>query len=292
MVARFLAKAFDRRHRFCIVIGPLDIEPYHDFTPRGGDLLRLVQLVAGLYALNRLGAGVADQAAECAAALLGHVAQLGWSSWLGEWPTSDPVTGMRFEPERYQTACGARSDAKGLRSKRSALSTTCMSFGSSGHPTSFPTIDPHETVRASTDGKRSARRCRSQTSQVSLIRAILWARFIHRKCSYPCGQVLANRRQLLERTSDFSADTANSALRRSERSFHRRRPAATPARRGNSLWPSTRAEAAVGFRVSVERPTRPVDAQNVDAATMPATAVRARNSPTHNGVADAPFSTA
>ncbi|EIF32909.1 type VI secretion protein, VC_A0111 family [Burkholderia sp. Ch1-1] len=91
-----------KMHRFCLVLGPLDIETYHRLTPRGADLLRLVALVRAHMGLEYewlLELQIRPQDATCAS--LGDHQQLGWSGWLGESPAGEPVVGMRFEPELY-----------------------------------------------------------------------------------------------------------------------------------------------------------------------------------------------
>jgi type VI secretion system protein ImpH len=92
----------DRRYRFCIVIGPLDIGTYHRFTPQGVDLLRLVQWVRAYIGREYEWDLELQIKPQCAPpAMLGDFSQLGWSGWLGESPTSEPVIGMRFVPEQY-----------------------------------------------------------------------------------------------------------------------------------------------------------------------------------------------
>ncbi|WP_173819741.1 type VI secretion system baseplate subunit TssG, partial [Paraburkholderia piptadeniae] len=92
----------DRQYRFRIVIGPLDIEDYHRFTPQGADLLRLIEWVRAFVSEEfdwELELQIKPHSAP--SAVLGGPQQLGWSSWMGQSPSSEPVTGMCFEPERY-----------------------------------------------------------------------------------------------------------------------------------------------------------------------------------------------
>jgi type VI secretion system protein ImpH len=92
----------DRRHRFCMVIGPLDMADYHRFTPRGDSLLRLVAWVRAYMGLEFEWLLELQIKPHCAPpAVTGDHHQLGWSAWLGESPTGKPVTGMRFKPEQY-----------------------------------------------------------------------------------------------------------------------------------------------------------------------------------------------
>jgi len=92
----------DRLYRFQIVIGPLDIEAYHGFTPRGSNLLRLIECVRAFIGKQynwELKLLIKPRSAT--PAVMGGPEQLGWSSWLGQSPTDEPVVGMRFEPELY-----------------------------------------------------------------------------------------------------------------------------------------------------------------------------------------------
>jgi len=103
-------RAPDRRHRFCMTIGPLAMETYHRFTPRGGDLLRLIEWVRAYVGLEfewMLELQIEPQSAP--AAVLGGAQQLGWSSWLGESPRGAPITGMRFDPEHYRRQLRAKA---------------------------------------------------------------------------------------------------------------------------------------------------------------------------------------
>ncbi|MFP3799271.1 type VI secretion system baseplate subunit TssG [Paraburkholderia sp. SIMBA_027] len=91
-----------RRHRFCMVVGPLATETYHRFTPRGEDLLRLVAWVRAYVGLEyEWLLELQIQPDYAPPAVLGEEHQLGWSSWLGQSPDGKPVIGMRFEPEAY-----------------------------------------------------------------------------------------------------------------------------------------------------------------------------------------------
>jgi type VI secretion system protein ImpH len=95
-------QAPDCQYRFRIVIGPLEIEQYQRFTPRGCDLLTLVEWVRAYVSEEydwELELQIKPESAP--PAVLGGPQQLGWSSWLGASPTDAPITGMRFEPEQY-----------------------------------------------------------------------------------------------------------------------------------------------------------------------------------------------
>ncbi|WP_322047685.1 type VI secretion system baseplate subunit TssG [Paraburkholderia sp. J67] len=88
--------------RLCLILGPLDIDTYHRFTPRGEDLLRLVAMVRAYLGLEfgwELELRIKPN--QATPVELGDNQQLGWTSWLGESPNDEPVVGMRFEPELY-----------------------------------------------------------------------------------------------------------------------------------------------------------------------------------------------
>lgn len=92
----------DRQYRFRIVIGPLDIDDYHRFTPQGPDLLRLIEWVRAFVSEEyewELELQIKPQSAP--PAVLGGTQQLGWSGWMGRSPSPKAVVGMCFEPERY-----------------------------------------------------------------------------------------------------------------------------------------------------------------------------------------------
>lgn len=92
----------DRRHRFCLVLGPLDSEQYQRFTPRGADLLKLIEFVwtfVGREYSWELELLLKPESAT--PSVMGGSQQLGWSSWLGQSPQWKPIAGMRFEPENY-----------------------------------------------------------------------------------------------------------------------------------------------------------------------------------------------
>ncbi|WP_250471225.1 type VI secretion system baseplate subunit TssG [Caballeronia sp. GAFFF1] len=92
----------DRRHRFRIVIGPLDIQTYHRFTPQGPDLPKLIDFVRAFVGKEHSWeAQVHIEARSAMTAKLGGSEQLGWSSWLGNCSENGPIIGMRFEPELY-----------------------------------------------------------------------------------------------------------------------------------------------------------------------------------------------
>ena len=92
----------DRQHRFRIVIGPVDLDAYLRFTPQGEDLPRLVEWVRAFvgYELEwELELRIKPESAP--PAVMGGRQRMGWSGWLGRPSPRKPITGMRFEPERY-----------------------------------------------------------------------------------------------------------------------------------------------------------------------------------------------
>lgn len=92
----------DRQHKFRIVIGPLDIDQYLRFTPRGDDLPKLIQWVRAFVGREfewELELRIKPHSAP--PAVVGGPQQLGWSGWLGRLPSQESITGMRFEPEQY-----------------------------------------------------------------------------------------------------------------------------------------------------------------------------------------------
>ncbi|VXB38833.1 Type VI secretion protein, VC_A0111 family [Burkholderia sp. 8Y] len=94
----------DRQYRFRIVIGPLDIDAYLRFTPRGADLPRLVDWVRTFLGHEfDWELELRIRAKSAPPAVMGGPQQLGWSGWLGQSGNEEPITGMRFEPERYMT---------------------------------------------------------------------------------------------------------------------------------------------------------------------------------------------
>ncbi|WP_414696230.1 type VI secretion system baseplate subunit TssG [Paraburkholderia sp.] len=116
----------DRQYHFRIVIGPLDIEDYYRFTPQGADLLLLIEWVRAFVSEEfnwELELQIKPQSAP--PAVLGGPQQLGWSGWMGRSRSPEPVTGMRFEPERYvqqlrQNAATQARQPRQLRQVRSS----------------------------------------------------------------------------------------------------------------------------------------------------------------------------
>jgi type VI secretion system protein ImpH len=104
----------DRQNRFCVVIGPIDMEDYLRFTPQGTDLLRLVELVRAFVGQNsRWELQLKIKADSAAPAVMGGAQKLGWSTWLGQAASDAPITGMRFEPEEYLPELKRRAALRG-----------------------------------------------------------------------------------------------------------------------------------------------------------------------------------
>ena len=106
----------DRQNKFRLVFGPLSLEQYLRFTPRGKDLPMLVEWVRGFIGYEfvwevELRVRIDSAPPAC----LGDAEKLGWSTWLGGSADSglgtarsrsgtaarDYAVGMVFEPEQY-----------------------------------------------------------------------------------------------------------------------------------------------------------------------------------------------
>jgi type VI secretion system protein ImpH len=100
-------QAPDRQFRFRVVIGPVDIQQYLRFTPRGDALPELVDWVRSFIGREfQWELELRISAASAPPAKVGGEQQLGWSAWLGQSPDGKPITGMRFDPEQYQRSLG------------------------------------------------------------------------------------------------------------------------------------------------------------------------------------------
>jgi type VI secretion system protein ImpH len=92
----------DRQHRFRIVIGPVNLQSYLRFTPKGADLPHLVEWVRAFVGRElewELELRIIPESAP--PAQMGGKQQMGWSGWLGRPNPDSPIKGMVFEPERY-----------------------------------------------------------------------------------------------------------------------------------------------------------------------------------------------
>ncbi|WP_409017479.1 type VI secretion system baseplate subunit TssG [Caballeronia sp. LZ008] len=95
-------QAPDRQYRFRIVIGPVGLDEYMRFTPRGAALPELVDWVRSFVGYEfQWELELRIRADSATAAIIGGDQQLGWSGWLGNSPDGKAITGMRFDPEQY-----------------------------------------------------------------------------------------------------------------------------------------------------------------------------------------------
>ena len=92
----------DRQHKFRLIIGPLNLQQYLNFTPKGRDLPVLVEWVRSFIGFEfEWEVELQVQPHSAPPAVLGADEQLGWSTWLGQPDTSRAITGMVFQPEHY-----------------------------------------------------------------------------------------------------------------------------------------------------------------------------------------------
>jgi len=92
----------DRQHKFRLVIGPLSLQQYLNFTPNGRDLPVLNEWVRSFVGHEFVWDVELQVIPDSAPpAVLGSPERLGWSTWLGEPDPSRAITGMVFEPEQY-----------------------------------------------------------------------------------------------------------------------------------------------------------------------------------------------
>lgn len=93
----------DRQHKFKLLMGPLSLAQYMQFSPWGSDMSVLRELVRSFigfeYAWDVQLLLAADQVP---AATLDGSHQLGYASWLEREENDTPVYGMSFEPEMYR----------------------------------------------------------------------------------------------------------------------------------------------------------------------------------------------
>ena len=93
----------DRQHKFNLLMGPLTLAQYMLFSPWGGDMAVLRELVRSFvgfeYAWSLQLILAADQVPQ---ATLDGSHQLGYASWLERETCDAPVYGMSFEPEMYR----------------------------------------------------------------------------------------------------------------------------------------------------------------------------------------------
>lgn len=105
----------DRQYHFRVVIGPVHLDEYLRFTPRGAALPELVDWVRSFVGREfQWELELRIKAESAPPAVLGGEQQLGWSGWLGRSSDGKPITGMLFEPEEY-VKCGARFNPDAMR---------------------------------------------------------------------------------------------------------------------------------------------------------------------------------
>ncbi|TKC89371.1 type VI secretion system baseplate subunit TssG [Trinickia terrae] len=93
----------DKQHKFQLVVGPLDLDQYLRLTPHGEDLPTFVEWVRAFVGHEydwEVKLLIKPRAAPPARA--DDSQRLGYSTWLGESMTDDPMVGMVFEPEQYR----------------------------------------------------------------------------------------------------------------------------------------------------------------------------------------------
>jgi len=92
----------DRQHKFKVLMGPLSLSQYMQFSPWGSDMAVLRELIRSFigfeYAWDVQLILAADQVPQ---ARLDGRHQLGYASWLEREHATVPVYGMSFEPEMY-----------------------------------------------------------------------------------------------------------------------------------------------------------------------------------------------
>ncbi|MGV2293056.1 type VI secretion system baseplate subunit TssG [Trinickia sp. YCB016] len=92
----------DKQHKFQLAVGPLDLDQYLRLTPHGEDLPTFVEWVRAFVGHEydwEVKLLIKPRAAPPARA--DDAQRLGYSTWLGESMTDDPMVGMVFEPEQY-----------------------------------------------------------------------------------------------------------------------------------------------------------------------------------------------
>lgn len=94
----------DRQHKFKVLMGPLSLSRYMQFSPWGSDMSVLRELIRSFigfeYTWDVQLILAADQVPQ---ARLDGRHQLGYASWLEREHATAPVYGMSFEPEMYHS---------------------------------------------------------------------------------------------------------------------------------------------------------------------------------------------
>jgi type VI secretion system protein ImpH len=92
----------DRTSFFRIIVGPLPLDRYERFTPRGEDLPVLVDWVRTFFGEEfEWELELRIQHDSVPPAVMGDSSRLGWTAWIGIPPPDRPVVGMVFRPESW-----------------------------------------------------------------------------------------------------------------------------------------------------------------------------------------------
>lgn len=94
----------DMQYKFRLIIGPLELEEYLRFLPRGKNLPALAELVRAFIGFEFCWEiELQLKPFSAPSAVLGGMQRLGWTTWAGKAMHNHPVTGMIFEPEHDLT---------------------------------------------------------------------------------------------------------------------------------------------------------------------------------------------
>ena len=95
----------DRQHKFCLTIGPLELQDYLRFLPNGKGLSILIEWLRAFIGYEYVWEIQLQLKPHSAPpAQLGSDQRLGWTTWLGQSMNELPVYGMAYEPEQYISA--------------------------------------------------------------------------------------------------------------------------------------------------------------------------------------------
>ena len=95
----------DRQHKFCLTIGPLELQDYLHFLPNGKGLPILIEWLRAFIGYEYVWEIQLQLKPHSAPPVqLGSDQRLGWTTWLGQSMNELPVYGMAYEPEQYITA--------------------------------------------------------------------------------------------------------------------------------------------------------------------------------------------
>ncbi|WP_313667484.1 type VI secretion system baseplate subunit TssG [Atlantibacter sp.] len=94
----------DRQHKFRLLLGPLTLRQYMQFSPWGKDLPVLREWIRNFIGFEYAwDVQLVLAAEEVPQAQLNGAHQLGYATWLEREDTTTPVSGMSFEPETWQS---------------------------------------------------------------------------------------------------------------------------------------------------------------------------------------------